>query len=68
MLPAEELRGLYEAAGIDLSRPVTTTCGSGVTACALTLGLARLGRDDVAIHDGSWSEWGTSGDTPVETG
>jgi len=67
LLPADELRELYEAAGIDLAGPITTTCGSGVTACALALGLAVLGRDDIAVYDGSWSEWGSRDDTPIET-
>ena len=66
MLPADQLRSKFETAGIDLRRPVVTTCGSGVTASALTLGLYLLGRNDVAVYDGSWSEWGSRADTPIE--
>ena len=68
MLPADELRRKYEASGIDLGRPVITTCGSGVTASALTLGLYLLGHRDVAVYDGSWTEWGGRDDAPIETG
>jgi len=67
MLPAEALRRKYEAAGIDLRRPVITTCGSGVTASALTLGLYLLGHRDVAVYDGSWTEWGGRDDAPIES-
>lgn len=63
-----ELRPLFEDAGIDLSRAIVTTCGSGVTAAVLALALARLGRDDVAVYDGSWTEWGGRPDTAVVTG
>lgn len=62
------LRARFAAAGVDLKQPVVTTCGSGVTAAVLALGLHRLGHRDVAVYDGSWSEWGLEGDTPVETG
>ncbi|HSE77843.1 MAG TPA: 3-mercaptopyruvate sulfurtransferase [Alphaproteobacteria bacterium] len=68
MLPADGLRARFVEAGIDLTRPVITSCGSGVTACALALGLHLLGHDRVAVYDGSWAEWGLPGDTPVETG
>jgi thiosulfate/3-mercaptopyruvate sulfurtransferase len=61
------LKKRYTNAGIDLDRPVITSCGSGVTACVLALGLALMGKEDVAVYDGSWSEWGTHKDTPVET-
>jgi thiosulfate/3-mercaptopyruvate sulfurtransferase len=63
--PPDELAGDVGAAGVDLGRPVVTTCGSGVTASVLALALYRLGRQDVAVYDGSWSEWGGRTDTPV---
>ena len=68
MKPADALRQAYEAAGIDFNRPVITSCGSGVTASALTLGLYLLGHRDVSVYDGSWSEWGGREDAPIETG
>ncbi len=68
MLPVEELQERFVAAGLDPQRPVTTTCGSGITAAVLALGLHLIGHRDVAVYDGSWSEWGMPGDTPVETG
>ena len=49
---------LFDAAGIDVAQPVTTTCGSGVTACALAVGLALIGNERTIIYDGSWTEWG----------
>jgi thiosulfate/3-mercaptopyruvate sulfurtransferase len=67
LLPEPELRRRFAAAGVDVSRPVVTSCGSGVTASTLALALYRLGRDDVAVYDGSWTEWGGRSDTPVET-
>jgi thiosulfate/3-mercaptopyruvate sulfurtransferase len=66
--PAAELREAFAQAGIDLGRPIVTTCGSGVTASVLALALARLGLDRVAVYDGSWAEWGGRTDTEVVTG
>jgi thiosulfate/3-mercaptopyruvate sulfurtransferase len=63
-----ELGSVFTEAGVDLTRPIVTTCGSGVTASVLALALARLGRDDVAVYDGSWTEWGGRPDTTVVTG
>jgi len=68
LLPAPELRQKFEAAGVDFSRPVVTTCGSGVTASLLALGLHLLGHEDVAVYDGSWAEWGGRDDTPIVQG
>jgi thiosulfate/3-mercaptopyruvate sulfurtransferase len=67
LLPEGELRARFAAAGVDLDRPIVTTCGSGVTAGAVALALYQLGREDVAVYDGSWSEWGARSDTPVAT-
>lgn len=61
--PPIELRTLFEEAGIDLDRPVTTTCGSGITASVLAFALHRIGYE-AALYDGSWSEWGADPTTP----
>lgn len=62
------LRQAFLDAGVDLTRPVTTSCGSGVTAAVITLALTLLGHKDLSLYDGSWSEWGSLPDTPVVTG
>ena len=68
LLPLDELKGAIERAGIDLSVPVVTSCGSGVTAAVITLALESLGHKDNKLYDGSWTEWGSRSDTPVVTG
>lgn len=66
--PEEELRARFEKAGVDGKHPVVTSCGSGVTACILTLGMVLAGFPPGAVYDGSWTEWGGRSDTPVEVG
>lgn len=63
-----ELRDLFVAAGVDLSRPAVTSCGSGVTACVVAFALHLIGKDDVALYDGSWAEWGADPGTPKALG
>lgn len=64
----DALKAAFEGAGVDFDRPVVTTCGSGVTAAVLSFGLNLLGKQDVALYDGSWSEWGADPSTPKATG
>ena len=62
------IKAAFTTAGIDLTKPVITSCGSGVTAAILTLALTLIGARDHALYDGSWTEWGGNPDTPVATG
>ena len=66
LLPPEALRARLEEAGVDGSRPIVTSCGSGVSACILTLAMVQAGLPPGAVYDGSWSEWGGRPDTPLE--
>lgn len=65
MKDAEALKAAFETGGVDLTKPVITTCGSGVTAAILNLALTRIGKNDHALYDGSWAEWGMFGDLEV---
>jgi thiosulfate/3-mercaptopyruvate sulfurtransferase len=67
-LPPEKIRQVFADAGVDFGRAITTSCGSGVTAAILALGLAVAGFDDAAVYDGSWCEWGSENGPPVLTG
>ncbi|MEJ6396897.1 3-mercaptopyruvate sulfurtransferase [Yoonia sp. 208BN28-4] len=68
MKDADGIRAAFDAAGVDLSKPAITTCGSGVTAAILSLALERIGKTDHSLYDGSWSEWGMYDDLPIATG
>jgi thiosulfate/3-mercaptopyruvate sulfurtransferase len=64
----DDLIAAYDKAGVDLEKPMITTCGSGMTAAVILFGARLTGKKDVALYDGSWSEWGLDKDTPKETG
>ncbi len=66
-LPAAELKEKIDASGVDMSAAITTSCGSGITACVLAFGLHLLGHRNVAVYDGSWTEWASSPDCPIES-
>jgi thiosulfate/3-mercaptopyruvate sulfurtransferase len=68
MKPLDELRKAFSSAGVDVNRPIVTSCGSGVSAAVLTLALYRLGVTESALYDGSWSEWGQDGGPQIATG
>ncbi|MFL6839387.1 MAG: 3-mercaptopyruvate sulfurtransferase [Bradyrhizobium sp.] len=68
MKPLDELRKAFTSAGVDMTKPIVTTCGSGVSALVVTLALYRLGVRGTALYDGSWAEWGLPDGPPVATG
>ena len=67
MKSRSDLQHLFEEAGVDSETPSVTSCGSGITAAVVYLGLTIAGHRHVALYDGSWSEWGSRDDTPIES-
>jgi thiosulfate/3-mercaptopyruvate sulfurtransferase len=65
---ADEIESVAKKAGLDLARPIVSTCGSGVFACTIAFALYLIGRERVAVYDGSWTDWGARPDAPIETG
>jgi len=65
---AAALRQAFVGGGVDLSRPAIVSCGSGITACVLAFAMHLIGKDDVALYDGSWTEWGADPATPKQVG
>jgi thiosulfate/3-mercaptopyruvate sulfurtransferase len=68
LLPHDQLRETFAAAGVDLEQPIITSCGSGVSAAVVWLALDAIGIEPAGLYDGSWSEWGSRDDLPVATG
>ncbi len=65
--PADEIKAVFDEAGLNLKKPITASCGSGVTASVLAFGLYLIGHTEAAVYDGSWAEWGAAEDTPIDT-
>jgi thiosulfate/3-mercaptopyruvate sulfurtransferase len=68
MKDPDALRAVFDAAKVDLGKPIITTCGSGVTAAIVSLALERIGHSNYSLYDGSWAEWGMYDDLKVATG
>jgi thiosulfate/3-mercaptopyruvate sulfurtransferase len=67
MRSADEIKKIFKDVGVDLSKPISASCGSGVTACVIALAGYLVGKEDIAVYDGSWTEWGSRHDTPIAT-